>query len=89
MLAQAIEEEVQTGLERRMKKRVESGDFRVCAAHDLAPVLAGLLGVDMKMMEKDKRLSDLVRTRGLDHGEERWEGLVRKVVCPEGKGEGK
>jgi hypothetical protein len=40
-----IEETLNERLERRMKKRVESGDFRVCAAHDLAPVLRRLLGL--------------------------------------------
>lgn len=51
--SQAIEEEVQACLNKRIGKRVETGDFMACAAHDLAPVLAGLLGLDIKMIEKD------------------------------------
>lgn len=84
-LSQAIEEEVQARLDRRMGKRVETGDFRVCAAHDLAPVLARLLGVDMKMIEKDKGFLDLVRTKGIYVGDEQWEGLMRKSFAPKGK----
>lgn len=51
--SQAIEEEVQACLNKRIGKRVETGDFMACAAHDLASVLAGLLGLDIKMIEKD------------------------------------
>lgn len=45
---QTLENLVQANLDeklnRRMKKRVESGDFRVCAAHDLAPIFERCLG---------------------------------------------
>ncbi len=45
---QTLESLVQTTLDekvnRRKKKRVESGDLRVCAAHDLAPVFKRCLG---------------------------------------------
>ncbi|KAH8780643.1 hypothetical protein F5882DRAFT_267518, partial [Hyaloscypha sp. PMI_1271] len=39
MLAELIDEIVQVRLEWRMKKQVESVDFRVCAAHDVAPIV--------------------------------------------------
>lgn len=47
-LSQVIEESLAGRLDRRAKKRVDSGDFRVCAAHDLAPVLEKMLGIDPK-----------------------------------------
>lgn len=72
-----------------MKKRVESGDFRVCAAHDLAPILARVLGVDLKTLEMDKLVLELVRTKGLDLGGERWDGLAGKSYAPKGKRKGK
>ena len=37
-----------------MKKRVYSGDFRVCAAHDVAPILEKALGVKEKYLIRDK-----------------------------------
>lgn len=46
----------------------------MCAGHDLAPVLAGLLGVELKLMEKDKGFVRLVKEKGLELGQERWEG---------------
>lgn len=38
-LSVLIEETLNERLNRRMKKRVDSGDYRVCAAHDVAPIL--------------------------------------------------
>lgn len=57
----------------------------MCAAHDLAPVVAGLLGVDIKMIEKDKGFLNLVRTMGIYTGDEQEEGLMRKSFAPKGK----
>jgi hypothetical protein len=37
-----------------MKKRVYIGDFRVCAAHDVAPILEKALGVKEKYLIRDK-----------------------------------
>jgi len=44
MLAELIDEIVQVRLEWRMKKQVESVDFRVCAAHDVAPIVEKVRG---------------------------------------------
>jgi hypothetical protein len=38
-LEQVIREVLRERLERRMKRQAESEDYRVCAAHDLAPIL--------------------------------------------------
>jgi hypothetical protein len=84
-LAQIIEQELQTRLERRNKKRVDSGDFRVCAAHDLAPILATTLGTNLKQLDKDKRFLLLTNSRGLDIGDDKWEGLAAKSFAPKNK----
>lgn len=42
-----------------MKKQVENSDFRLC-------IPARVLGVDLKALEKNKRFSELVRTKGFD-----------------------
>lgn len=39
-------------LTRRENKRVQTGDFRVCAAHDLAPILGKALEIDVKRLAK-------------------------------------
>ncbi|RHZ48597.1 hypothetical protein CDV55_101413 [Aspergillus turcosus] len=84
-IAQIIEQELQERLERRNKKRVDSGDFRVCAAHDLAPILAATLGTNLKQLDKDKRFLLLINARGLDLGDDKWEGLAAKSLAPKNK----
>ncbi|PWY90596.1 hypothetical protein BO94DRAFT_574310 [Aspergillus sclerotioniger CBS 115572] len=80
---QMVEEGLNERLEWRQKKRIESGDFRVCAAHDLAPVMGRALGIDLKMLEKDKAFGKLVEQKGLDLGEgEGWGGLKKKSFEP-------
>jgi len=66
-----------------MKKREESGDFRVCTAHDLAPNFERVFGVKEKELGRDKVFIGLVEKYGLELGEGlKWEGLG-------GKGSGK
>ncbi|KAK0517357.1 hypothetical protein JMJ35_000512 [Cladonia borealis] len=43
-IAASIEETLNKWLNRRMKKCVESSDYRVCAAHDLVSIVEKLLG---------------------------------------------
>ncbi|GIJ91236.1 hypothetical protein Asppvi_010201 [Aspergillus pseudoviridinutans] len=86
-LAHIIEQELQERLERRSKKRVDSGDFRVCAAHDLAPILAAALGTNLRQLDRDKRFALLISSRGLDLGDEKWEGLAAKSFAPKNKRE--
>ena len=72
-------------LKRRNKKRVKSGDFRVCAAHDLAPLMASVLGIDLKQMEKDKEFAGMVELKGLNLRGEIWGGLKKKSFSPKNK----
>ncbi|RAK95623.1 uncharacterized protein BO80DRAFT_469240 [Aspergillus ibericus CBS 121593] len=83
--SQMVEEALNERLERRQKKRVESGDFRVCAAHDLAPIMGRALGIDLKQMEKDKEFATLAETKGLWLGGETWGGLKKKSFSPKKK----
>ena len=53
-LSAVIEQTLNERLEHRMKKRVESGDYRVCAAHDVAPILGKALGIKPKDPERDQ-----------------------------------
>lgn len=66
----------------RQQKRASSGDYRVCEAHDLVPIIADTLRVDMEQMERDKRFMHLVESKGLDLEGEQWDGLVKKSFAP-------
>lgn len=83
-LSDTIEESLQERLQRRMKKRVESGDYRVCTAHDIAPILATALGINLKELGKDERFTEFVQKNGLRCGEE-WKGLKVKSFAPKQK----
>lgn len=48
-----------------MKKRVESSDFRVCAAHDLAPIFEAVFDIHPKKLAKNFVLVSLISSRGL------------------------
>ena len=80
---------LQTGLDarlsRRVDKRVASGDFRICAAHDLAPILGRAFGINLKQLTKDKSFLKLVDTKGLDLGSTWWDGLPAKSFAPKNK----
>lgn len=73
-LAKTIEMTLHERLERRMKKRVESSDYRVCAAHDLAPIFEKSLGIDPKKLAKDKHFMHLASDKGLRLDGEVWTG---------------
>ena len=78
-LATIIEDTLNERLNRRMKKRVGSGDYRVCAAHDIAPCLEKLLGINPKNLEKNQAFVDTMTKYGL-HLERgtRFAGLDQK-----------
>ncbi|KAH7063703.1 hypothetical protein B0J12DRAFT_563008 [Macrophomina phaseolina] len=78
-LAQLVASRLEDRLNRRMKKRVESGDYRVCAAHDLAPVFERALQLSPKDLVANVDFEKLVETNGLHLGEhENWTGLERR-----------
>ncbi|PVH77090.1 hypothetical protein DL98DRAFT_495968, partial [Cadophora sp. DSE1049] len=73
-----IEETLNERLERRFKKREESGDFRVCAAHDLAPILEKALGINSRDLARDKGFLEVMGRCGLELGDgEVWKGVQK------------
>ena len=80
-LSALIEETLDERLNRRMKKRVESGDYRVCAAHDVAPILEKALGIRPKVLERDQGFLNTMAANGLHlKPGEQWTG-----ICKQGK----
>ncbi|PLB52509.1 hypothetical protein P170DRAFT_507279 [Aspergillus steynii IBT 23096] len=76
-LSNIIQDNLEERLQRRIKKRVDSGDYRVCAAHDLAPILATALGIDLKQLRKDEEFTDIVEKNGLNW-DGKWNGLAKR-----------
>lgn len=64
-LEQLILSALETKLERRKKKQVESCDYRVCASHDLAPVVEKAFSIRPKDLAKDKKLIKALTKDGL------------------------
>ncbi|RMJ27058.1 hypothetical protein PHISP_02067 [Aspergillus sp. HF37] len=84
-LSQVLQTRLDERLGRRMEKRAESGDFRVCAAYDLAPVLGEVLGIEIKRLAKEKGFVELVDRKGLELGDGQWGGLAQKSYAPKGR----
>ncbi|KAK0128809.1 hypothetical protein ONS95_000759 [Cadophora gregata] len=77
-LEEVIQQTLNERLERRIKKREESGDFRVCAAHDLAPILEKALGIKAKDLQRDQEFLEIMGRCGLELGEgdeENWKSV--------------
>ncbi|KAI4279950.1 MAG: hypothetical protein L6R38_004841 [Xanthoria sp. 2 TBL-2021] len=64
-LEQLILSALETKLERRKKKQLANGDYRVCASHDLAPVFEKAFGVRPKDLAKDKKFVKALTKDGL------------------------
>ena len=89
-LQQRIQAVLEERLERRMKKRVESRDYRVYAAHDLAPILEEAFGIKRKELATDWRFQGLLTRYGLRLGEgEGFEGLMKVSTFGQRKRKGK
>ncbi len=66
-----------------MKKRVDSRDFRVCAAHDLAPIFEKAFEIHPKQLDKDSKFISLTKRYGLGLPEdEHWSGLDKVQYHP-------
>ncbi|KAJ9324604.1 hypothetical protein DTO027B5_368 [Paecilomyces variotii] len=80
-LGALIEETLNERLERWVKKQIESGDFRVCAAHDLAPIFERAFHIKPKDLKRDRILLDLIKQSGLTPNEEElklWQEVNKK-----------
>ncbi|PMD15319.1 hypothetical protein NA56DRAFT_733873 [Hyaloscypha hepaticicola] len=74
-----IETSLNDRLERRIKKRIKSGDYRVCAAHDLAPIFEKAFNVKPKELASDQQFLNIMERSGLKSSEgEKWNGPTRK-----------
>ena len=80
-LGDSIEQFFTERLAPRLKGRMEeTGDYRVCAAHDLAPIFERAFRVNAKDLCKNKTFIALVKKGGLqalDQGGV-WKGLVKR-----------
>lgn len=78
-LESVIQKTLNERLERRIKKRVESGDHRVCAAHDLAPIFEKAFDIKPKELAKDSEFLAIIGRSGLKlKGGDNWKGLSKK-----------
>ena len=76
-LEESMRQTMEERMQRRMARHAESGDFRVCAAHDLAPILERALRVRWKDVKQDKAFRALMDEHGLTLPEGQvWGGLV-------------
>lgn len=85
-MEQVIEDTLRERLERRMKKRIESEDFRVCTAHDLAPIFEKAFEIKAKDLLRDadfRAVLDRSQLRLKD--EDHWTGLRKKTFQPKHK----
>ncbi|TVY67380.1 hypothetical protein LSUE1_G007859 [Lachnellula suecica] len=79
-LEQYIEKQLNARLERRKKKRVESGDFRVCAAHDLGLIFEKAFDIKHKELAKDGEFLTILKRSGLELQDgDRWQGVPKKT----------
>jgi hypothetical protein len=78
-LENIIKETLNERLEKRIKKRVESRDFRVCAAHDLAPIFEKVFDIKPKVLSKNEEFLAILRRSGLNLKDgDNWKGLPTK-----------
>ncbi|KEQ98844.1 hypothetical protein AUEXF2481DRAFT_26093 [Aureobasidium subglaciale EXF-2481] len=75
----SLEQRIQATLDerwnRRLKRRQESGVYRVCAAHNLPAVFEKAFA-----LAKDAGFVALVHRNGPEGGEE-WTGLAARPIC--------
>ncbi|KAI9833203.1 MAG: hypothetical protein M1819_003826 [Sarea resinae] len=81
-----IQETLDERLNRRMKKRVESRDFRVCAAHDMAPIMEKAFDIKPKDLERNEEFITMMEENGLNLEDEQGWLQVSKKGYKEKKG---
>ncbi|KFX90594.1 hypothetical protein V490_06382 [Pseudogymnoascus sp. VKM F-3557] len=81
-----IKDTLKERLERRMKKRVDTGDYRVCAAHDIAPIFEKAFDIKTKDLQTNTDfLALLDRSQLKLGGNDNWKGLPKKSFQPKNK----
>ncbi|KAL5348573.1 hypothetical protein ACLOAV_005990 [Pseudogymnoascus australis] len=73
-------------LERRMKKRVDSGDYRVCAAHDISLLFEKTFSIKPKYLQTNIEFLTLLKRGQLEPKDiGNWKGLPKKSFQPKNK----
>ncbi|KFX95662.1 hypothetical protein O988_05705 [Pseudogymnoascus sp. VKM F-3808] len=81
-----IKDTLKERLERRMKKRVDTGDYRVCAAHDIAPIFEKAFDIKPKDLQTNTEFLTLLDRSHLKlKGSDNWKGLPKKSFQPKNK----
>lgn len=85
-LEMVIKDTLRERLERRMKKRVESGDYRVCTAHDIAPIFEKAFCINLKELQTNTEFLALLENCQLETKSiGNWKGLPKKSFQPKNK----
>lgn len=85
-LEMLIEDTFKERLERRMKRRVESEDYRVCAAHYLAPIFEKAFNIKPKDLQTNAEFLALLDRSELKLQDgDVWKGLPKKSFQPKNK----
>lgn len=78
-----IKDTLKERLERRMKKRADTGDYRVCAAHDIAPIFEKAFDIKPKDLQTNTEFLALLDRSQLKLGDsDHWKGLPKKSFQP-------
>ncbi|KFY26830.1 hypothetical protein V493_03845 [Pseudogymnoascus sp. VKM F-4281 (FW-2241)] len=81
-----IEDTLKELLERRAKKRADSEDYRICAAHDLAPVFEKVFSIKPKDLQTNTEFLALLDRSQLQLKDtDNWKGLPKKSFWPKNK----
>ena len=66
-------------MERRAKRRAGSGDYRVCAAHDLAPIFEKAFDIKPKDLQTNTEFLAILDRSQLElKDSDNWKGLPKK-----------
>lgn len=81
-----IKDTLRERLERRAKKRADSEDYRVCAAHDLAPIFEKAFNIKPKDLQTNTEfLTILDRSQLILKDSDNWKVLPKKSFQPKNK----
>ena len=81
-----MEDTLKERLERRKTKRVGSEDYRVCAAHDLVPILEKAFDIKIKDLQRDTEFLTILDRSHLElKDSDHWKRLSKKSFQPKNK----
>lgn len=81
-----IQETLNKRYEQTNEKRKRDGDFKVCAAHDLAPIFEKAFGIKPNLLARDKQFLELRKRSNLELNDlDGWVGVPKKMFVKRGK----